>query len=196
VGKVTEQHLHSAGIKTIGDVQTFELAHLEERFGRYGQRLYELARGMDRSPVVPNRVSKSVSAEDTFPKDLPLPELQPAIHRLAEKVWNASRANARQARTVVLKLKTREFATLTRSLTPTEMPKSAIELAELAVSLFDRVDLGPSQLFRLAGVGLSNFQIEAELPLLASSMAQESAVEEFAPKGRVDAPYLDAILLE
>jgi DNA polymerase IV len=158
-------------------VQALELAQLEERFGRYGQQLYELARGIDHSPVVPNRVSKSISAEDTFPNDLPLPELQPSIHRLAEKVWNGSRANARQARTIILKLKTREFTTLTRSLTPTEMPKSANELVELAVSLFDRVDLGSSQLSRLADVGLSNSQIEAELPLLASSLATESMVE-------------------
>ena len=69
-------------------MQALELAQLEERFGRYGQQLYELARGIDHSPVVPNRVSKSISAEDTFPNDLPLPELQPSIHRLAEKVWN------------------------------------------------------------------------------------------------------------
>jgi DNA polymerase-4 len=179
VGKVTEKHLNLAGIKTIGDVQALELAELEERFGRYGHRLYELARGVDHSPVVANRDSKSISAEDTFPNDLPLPELGSAIHHLAEKVWTASRANVRQARTIVLKLKTREFATLTRSLTPTQMPNSAIELAELAISLFDRVELGPSQLFRLAGVGLSNFQIEAELPLLASSLATESAAEEF-----------------
>lgn len=116
---MTEKHLNSAGIKTIGDVQGLELAELEERFGRYGERLYELARGIDRTPVVPNRASKSISAEDTFPNDLPLSELQPAIHGLAEKVWNASRANARQARTIVLKLKTREFTTLTRSVTPT-----------------------------------------------------------------------------
>jgi DNA polymerase-4 len=181
VGKVTEKHLTSAGIKTIGDVQDLELAHLEEQFGRYGQRLYELGRGIDHSPVVPNRVSKSISAEDTFPNDLPLPELQLAIHRLAEKVWSASRANARQARTIVLKLKTREFTTLTRSLTPTQMPTTAAELADLAISLFDRVDLGSSQLFRLAGVGLSNFQIETELPLLASSLGTESTLEEFTP---------------
>lgn len=181
VGKVTEKRLMSAGIKTIGDVQDVELAELEEQFGRYGQRLYELARGTDHSPVVPNRVSKSISAEDTFPRDLPLPELQPAIHRLADKVWNASRANARQARTIVLKLKTREFTTLTRSVTPTQMPTNATELAELAISLFDRIDLGSSQLFRLAGVGLSNFQIETQLPLLASSLATESTLEKFTP---------------
>lgn len=179
VGKVTEKHLAAAGIKTIGDVQALELVHLEERFGRYGKRLYELARGIDHSPVVANRVSKSISAEDTFPSDLGLRELEPAIHRLAEKVWNASRANARQARTVVLKLKTREFTTLTRSMTPAQMPTTATELAELAISLFDRVDLVSSQLFRLAGVGLTNFQIEADLPLLASSPAVESAPEKF-----------------
>jgi DNA polymerase-4 len=173
VGKVTEQHLNSAGIKIIGDVQALGLAELEQQFGRYGQRLFELARGIDHSPVVPNRVSKSISAEDTFPNDLPLMELEPAIRGLAEKVWNASHANARQARTIVLKLKTREFATLTRSLTPTQVPQNARELAELALSLFDRVDLGPSQLFRLAGVGLSNFQIGAELPLLADSESGE-----------------------
>jgi DNA polymerase IV len=58
------------------------------------------------------------------------------------------------------------------------MPRSADQLAELAVSLFDRVDLGSSQLFRLAGVGLSNFQIEAELPLLSGSPATESFIED------------------
>src|SRR5246500_3272504 len=46
VGRGTEKHLRSAGIKTIGDVQALELAQLEERFGRYGQRLHELARGI------------------------------------------------------------------------------------------------------------------------------------------------------
>jgi hypothetical protein len=58
------------------------------------------------------------------------------------------------------------------------MPRSADELAELAGSLFDRVHLGSSQLFRLAGVGPSNFQIEAELPLLSSNPATESIIED------------------
>jgi hypothetical protein len=75
------------------------------------------------------------------------------------------------------------------------MPRSADQLAELAVSLFDRVDLGSSQLFRLAGVGLSNFQIEAELPLLASSFATEPSAEEFTSNGRIAAMELDDILL-
>ena len=167
VGKVTEQHLLDVGIKTVGDVQAMDVETLEGRFGRYGLRLFELSRGIDHSPVVPNRVRKSISAEDTFPEDIPLPETESAIRRLAEKVWAASRENARGARTVVLKLKTKEFSTLTRSLTPPEMPGSAEGLAAVALSLFDRVELGASQLFRLVGVGLSNFQSSEEPPLFS-----------------------------
>jgi DNA polymerase-4 len=153
VGKVTEQQLLDAGIKTVGDVQAMDAVTLEARFGRYGLRLCELSRGIDHSPVVPNRLGKSISAEDTFPEDIPLPETESAIRRLAEKVWAASRENARGARTVMLKLKTKEFSTLTRSLTPLEMPGSADGLAAVALSLFDRVELGADPLFRLVGVG-------------------------------------------
>jgi DNA polymerase IV len=167
VGKVTEQHLLDAGIKTVGDVQAMDVETLETRFGRYGLRLYELSRGIDHSPVVPNRVCKSISAEDTFPEDIPLLETGSAIRRLAEKVWTASRENARGARTVVLKLKTKEFSTLTRSLTPPEMPGSAEGVAAVALSLFSRVELGANQLFRLVGVGLSNFQSSEEPPLFS-----------------------------
>ena len=55
VGKVTEEKLQSLGVQTIGDLRRFELSALEKRFGRYGVRLYELARGVDESAVVPGR---------------------------------------------------------------------------------------------------------------------------------------------
>jgi DNA polymerase-4 len=137
---------------------------LENYFGRYGVRLYELARGIDHTPVIANRVRKQISAEDTFPEDIPLAETEAAIRQLAEKVWNASRSNARGARTVVLKIKTKEFLSLTRSLTPATPPSSCEELANIALSLRERIELGQAQLFRLVGVGLSNFQSDEEEP--------------------------------
>ena len=164
VGKVTEARMSQVGIKTVGDIYAMELSTLEEHFGRYGMRLYELARGIDYNPVVSNRVRKQISAEDTFPEDIPLSETEPQIRRLAEKVWNASRNNARGARTVVLKLKTKEFLSLTRSLTPVTPLSSYEELADIALSLRERIELGSSQLFRLVGVGLSNFQSDEEEP--------------------------------
>lgn len=178
VGKVTEQHLAQRGVKTVGDVQAMEFAELEARFGRFSHRLHALARGVDHSPVVPNRVRKQVSAEDTFPNDIPLHETAPAIQRLAEKVWRASNANARGARTIVLKLKTKEFTSLTRSLTPPEMPGSAEALAAAAIAMFDRVELDPAQLYRLVGIGLGNFQSDEEIPLFREALMTATASAE------------------
>jgi DNA polymerase-4 len=146
------------GIHTAGDLQTFDLATLELRFGRYGSRLFDLARGIDHSPVTPDRPTKSISAEDTFEHDIPLSQTDDLIRRLAEKVWTASRREPRIARTVVLKLKTKEFNIHTRSHTPTTPLASLEELTTIALELRDRVDLGPNRLFRLVGVGLSNFR--------------------------------------
>jgi len=157
VGKVTEKNLEDMNIKTVGDLQAKDLATLEARFGRYGLRLYQLARGIDHSPVVPDRPTKSISAEDTFAQDVPLTEIEPMILRLAEKVWTASRKESRIPRTVVLKLKTSDFNILTRSHTPPLPPSSAEELTTIALNLRDRVSLPTQQRFRLVGVGLSNF---------------------------------------
>ena len=125
--------------------------------GRYGVRLYELARGIDNSEVVPDRPTQSISAEDTFEQDVLLTEMEPKIRQLAEHTWAASRKESRIARTVVLKLKTSEFKMLTRSHTPGSPPSSCEELTNVALSLRERVGLSPHQRFRLVGVGLSNF---------------------------------------
>jgi len=158
VGKVTEEKLTNFGIKTVGELRVLELAALEEEFGQYGVRLYELARGIDEREVVPDRPTKSISVEDTLERDLPLDELEPMIRRLVEKLWSASRKEQRVARTVVLKLKTREFKILTRSHTPSSPPSSCEELTTIALELRSRVDLGQQQRYRLVGVGLSNFR--------------------------------------
>lgn len=158
VGKVTEGALQKLGVRTVNDLRSLELATLEAHFGRYGLRMYELARGIDNNPVVPNRPTQSISAEDTFEHDVPLLETEPMIRRLAEKVWSASRKESRIAHTVVLKLKTSEFRLLTRSHTPASPPGSCEELTSIALGLRTRVDAGSEQRFRLVGVGLSNFR--------------------------------------
>lgn len=66
VGKVTEGKLKGFEVQTIADLRRLDLPTLENRFGRYGVRLYELARGVDASKVVPDRPTQSISAEDTF----------------------------------------------------------------------------------------------------------------------------------
>jgi len=158
VGKVTEEKLHRLGIRMVGELRALEVRALESDFGRYGLRLYELARGIDNAAVVPDRPTQSISAEDTFEVDVALEETEELIRRLAEKTWEASRKEPRAARTVVLKLKTSDFRILTRSHTPLRPPASCEELTAIALGLRDRVELGPDQRFRLVGVGLSNFR--------------------------------------
>jgi len=158
VGKVTEERLKQLGIQTVEDLRAIDLDKLEDRFSRHGLRLYELARGIDLSAVVPDRPTQSISAEDTFERDMLLSETEPLIRHLAEKTWTASRKESRIARTVVLKLKTSDFKILTRSHTPAIPPASCDELTSIALSLRERVEAGPHQRFRLVGVGVSNFQ--------------------------------------
>lgn len=161
VGKVTGEKLARLGIGTAGDLRRLGLSDLEGAFGKFGLRLYELARGVDNNPVVPDRPTRSVSAEDTLPQDVPLSETEELIRKLAEKAWASSRKASRVARTVVLKLKTKEFRTITRSHTPPTPPASCEELTRIALALRAHVDLEPRQLYRLVGVGLSNFRDEA-----------------------------------
>ena len=142
----------------MGDLRRLDLSALEGTFGRYGLRLHELARGIDVNEVVPDRPTQSISVEDTFESDVLLPETEPMIRRLAEKLWLASRKESRTARTIVLKLKTSEFKILTRSHTPNSFPASCSELTDVVLKLRERVDLNQGQRYRLVGVGLSNFR--------------------------------------
>jgi DNA polymerase IV len=157
VGKVTGARLEKLGIKTVREMRDVDIAMLEREFGRFGVRLHELSHGIDENPVVPNRPTKSISAEDTFERDLLLSETEPMIRKLAEKVWAAAQKESRVAHTVVLKLKTSDFKILTRSHTNSSPPSSCEELTTIALALRARVDATSGRRFRLVGIGLSNF---------------------------------------
>ncbi len=162
VGKVMEGKLAQMGVTTVGDLRALRAEELERRFGRWGHRLHELSLGIDEHPVQSERPTMQISAEDTFEQDLLLEELEPHIRRLAEKTWagyerERATAHGRLARTVVLKLKTSDFRTLTRSLTPPSRPESLQQLADIACDLRSRVELPGRTRYRLVGVGLSGF---------------------------------------
>ena len=162
VGTVMEAKLAELGIATCTDLRMQGAEALERRFGRWGRRLHELSFGIDERSVQPERPTLQISAEDTFAEDLPLDALDVHIHRLASKAWagylrERERHPERIARTVVLKLKTSDFRTLTRSLTAAEPPTSEQAFADIGCALRDRVDLPQRTRYRLVGVGLSGF---------------------------------------
>ena len=71
VGKVTAAKMHRLNLRTCRDLQNFGADALTEHFGSFGERLFELSRGIDNRPVSTDRIRKSVSVENTFDTDLP-----------------------------------------------------------------------------------------------------------------------------
>jgi DNA polymerase-4 len=70
VGDKTAQKMAQVGIVTCLDLRAKSLIELVERFGKFGKRLFELARGIDHRPVKTSRIRKSISVEHTYPTDL------------------------------------------------------------------------------------------------------------------------------
>lgn len=169
VGKVMEAKLAQLGIGTVGDLRSYGEEPLQQRFGRWGKRLHELSRGIDLHPVEPNRPTVQMSSEDTFTEDLPLSALEATLRRLAESVWtHYQRDPQRVARTVVLKLKTADFRTLTRSHTPPTPPTALADFIDIGLELRDRVNLPEHTRFRLLGIGLTNLTSADEWPVQPS----------------------------
>jgi DNA polymerase-4 len=94
VGQVTAAKLRRLGAQTCGDLRSWSLADLQQHFGKFGGRLFELCRGIDQRQVSPERERKSVSVEETYVTDLPdldacreaLPEL---LARLQTRIARA-----------------------------------------------------------------------------------------------------------
>ena len=157
VGKATEAVLTEMGIATVGDLYQFDEARLCERFGKWGRRLWELARGIDESPVEPSRKRKSWSSENTFAQDVTREEAAEWIREQARKIWESLEERSMRGRTVTVKLRTPDFQTATRQLSPPDLPSCAEDVARIAVTLLERFDFPAGARFRLVGVGVSNF---------------------------------------
>ncbi len=164
VGKATENRLHDLDIETVGQLRMRTLAELQNRFGKFGRRLFNLSRGIDHNSVKPNRLRKSLSTETTFEDDRPIDDLGSVFEHLIEKLWGQFDPQGRQPQTIFIKLKTHDFRNFTRSHTPA-MPPNAIEDLRAAVeTLLRRLDLPGETRYRLAGVGLSNFRDRSNDP--------------------------------
>ncbi len=160
VGPSAQKVFTDLGIDTIKAVRQLSAERLTELFGRMGERLWELARGIDRRPVIPDRDAKSVSHETTFPSDIRDHEvLRGWLLELAEQVACRLRRQQLCGRTVQLKLRFSDFHTITRSKTLPEPSNVTQEICDVAVELLES-GLSSSKLpVRLLGVGLSGLEL-------------------------------------
>ncbi|MEQ8831604.1 MAG: DNA polymerase IV [Alphaproteobacteria bacterium] len=161
VGKSLRAKLEADGIQTIGDLHKFEKIELMARYGAMGKRLYHFARGEDDRTVSPDGETKSISSETTFNTDIDDPEtLKAELWPLCEKVSRRLKAKEFAGRTVTLKLKTKDFRTVTRSRTLPDPTQLAETLYRTAAPLLEKEANGRA--FRLIGIGASELTDPAQ----------------------------------
>ncbi len=158
VGPRTAESLHGLGLRVIGDIVRTPQSRLVSRLGAgLATHLLELARGRDDRPVVPTHEAKSISQERTYARDIRDPEaIDREILARAEGVARDLRDEGLQAWTVVLKIRTGDFTTWTRSVTLPAPTCLVEEIRRAAADLFrERIELR-GQGVRLLGVGVAN----------------------------------------
>lgn len=161
VGPATAEKMRRLGIETGADLKAQTLQFLTHHFGKSGPYFYGIARGIDERRVRPDRVRKSVGAEDTFVQDiddldLATDELKP----LAEKVWSYCQAKGFSGKTVTVKIKYSDFTQATRSRSSAVPFANGNAILETAAGLLATV-YPFKRSVRLLGVTLSSLTNES-----------------------------------
>lgn len=168
VGKVTEKTLHEMGIHRVGDLTRYSETFLEGKLGKWGLALAGKSRGEDAggwfdSAVGEDTGAKSMSHEHTYNQDTAdVEKLESTIMRLSEMVARRLRESGVYARTIQLKLRYKDFTTITRAHTIAEPSQLDNEIFEAARNLFRK-----------------NWRVGAEVRLLG---VQASSLESVPPQ--------------
>jgi DNA polymerase IV len=167
VGPRAEERLSSAGVETIGALAALPDAELRTLLpGTLGPLLRNRANGVDPRDLDLELEPVSVSAEDTFPRDLTDRErLHDEVRRLAELVSERLRNSGRSGRTVTAKLRYGDFSIRTRSTTLPAAVDDADVIADVACGLLDRGLRDRPGALRLVGVGVSGLSPYRQLTL-------------------------------
>ena len=155
IGKVTAEKMRQVGIHCGKDLKEYSYQYLVKKFGKAGEQYFHIVRGIHLSPVLSHRVRKSLSAENTFEKDLVVPqELDVQLKNIYKELLLRMKKNGIQGRTLTLKIKFNDFSLHTRSKTLDQFPDEG-QLWNTAHELLHQDSL--SKPVRLLGLGISNF---------------------------------------
>ena len=160
IGKVTGDKMKEIGIHNGYDLKQYSLQYLTRRFGKSGLHFFNIVRGIHLSEVQPNRIRKSLSAENTFDKDLSgESEIITALTGVFEELKRRISKTGIKGRTVTLKIKFHDFTIQTRSKTFEQYPDAG-KIWETVKDLLEQEEL--KKQVRLFGIGISNLNVEEE----------------------------------
>jgi DNA polymerase IV len=177
VGRVTLARMHDAGITTVGDLASRDVAVLKSLFGSMGPHLHELASGHDSRSVIADWQRKSYGEENTFAHDHALDsiELRRTLIAHGDAIARRLRADGVRARTVTLKVKIARplgggrYPLLTRSFSLDKPTNDGPEISGVAIRLLSKIR--EKEKIRLAGVQVHQLERanDAQLGLFESA---------------------------
>ena len=157
VGRVTASKMHELGIHTGRDLKKFEETELVRLFGKAGHIYYQNAIGIDNREVVPDRIRKSLGAEETFMTDLyNKAELEEKLREIADDVWRRTSKREFYGRTVTLKIKYADFKEVSKRRTLSKPVEDFYTFWSVALDLLMVVEFGEHKKIRLMGFAVSN----------------------------------------
>ena len=191
IGPKTAPKMRALGYQTIGDLARADAAALERALGSWGLDVSRLARGDDARDVVPDRLAKSIGAEETYEEDLDgaaaiAPTLLAHAGRIARRLVRAGLS----ARTVTVKVKYADFTLRTRRVTLPEAVQDTDAIHRAAVALLASVPLEGRKV-RLTGVSVSAIEEGAPAPTLFRDAQDEKRRKVEAVAARIAERYGD-----
>jgi len=179
LGRKTGAQVEERGLRTFAQLRAAPDSVLWPLFGRYTQRVRDRAAGIDDRPVYPDRDEKSISAEDTFERDLGDPRaLQARLSQLADRACERMRKKQLVARSIGIKIRRADFATFTRRRVVAPPTHDGRTIEKVANELLTRwLTENPGEKLRLLGVVLSDLSVASQLGLFEDSPPHTSRLD-------------------
>lgn len=159
VGKVTAEKMKNHEIFKGSDLLPYEKWELHQLFGKMGDFLYNIARGIDHREVKAEQIRKSVGVESTFSEDV-IDEISinEKFTQIFEKWWSRYENHGINGRTITLKIRNDQFETITRSITQPEYFTDKSKIRQKLDDLLHEA-VRPGTPLRLIGVSISGFEL-------------------------------------
>ncbi len=178
IGRETLKRLAGIRVATLRDLRRADDRDLEPIFGRFTQQMRDRASGIDHRPVVSSREEKSISAEETYDRDLSQQtDMDRELLRLTERTAARLRKAALNAGTVQIKIRCADFTTYTRQRSispPTNGTDQIYALAKDLLTIW--LAANPGARIRLLGVAGSKLAPAEQPDLFASDDTRNHSV--------------------
>ncbi len=195
VGPVTGEKLHKLGINSVRDLALYSKDALARAFGSHGETIYCYAHGIDNRVFETEQDAKSISEETTFPEDMHDREaIQAVLLELSAGVGFRLRSAGITARTITLKLRFKDFRTVTRSSTLTDSVCNDTDIYNAVKELFEKHCANPP--WRLVGIQASGFEHGSQMSLFSSGPEHEKEDILTATRDKLRKKYGSEVLFQ